>query len=74
MVEELIVSLVKSGALDAAVLFTQDQELASRLSSRLVVLKPPDPEEQTFGGILFERMPEKPANIPLRPAADSLLS
>lgn len=52
---ELIATLVRRGALDCAVIFTQDVEFAIAVGTRFFFLKDPDPETGALGGIREER-------------------
>ncbi|MES2569505.1 MAG: ATP-binding cassette domain-containing protein [Verrucomicrobiota bacterium] len=72
MIEDLMVTLVGCGALDAAVFFTQDLEFASRVSTRFIFLRAPERRRQILGGIECERTRETLFDEPLLPGLATL--
>ena len=54
-VEDLLVVLVARGALDGAILCTQDLEFAIRVGNRFLFLADPDPASGAIGGVREER-------------------
>jgi len=54
-VEDLLTVLVGCGALDGAILCTQDLEFALRVGTRFLFLKDPDPATGAIGGVREER-------------------
>lgn len=66
-VEELLSGLVRRGALDCAVLFSQDVEFAIHVGTRFLFLRDPDPKTGELGGIREERTIETLLAEPLPP-------
>lgn len=73
-IEELISGLVARGALDAAVICTQDIEFALRVGTRFLFLKDPDPDGGHLGGVREERTAETVFDYPQPPEISAFLS
>ena len=73
-VEDLLVVLVGHGALDGAILCTQDIEFALRVGSRFLFLKDPDPLTGAIGGVREERTPATLFDHPQPPEISAFLS
>ena len=73
-VEDLLVMLVGRGALDGAILCTQDLEFALRVGNRFLFLKDPDPAAETIGGVREERTAASLFDHPHPPEISAFLS
>jgi ABC-type lipoprotein export system ATPase subunit len=73
-VTELIATLVHNGALDAAILCTQDLDFALRIGTRFLFLKDPGIPTGTLGGIREERSAANILDDPTPPEISGFLS
>ena len=73
-VEDLLTVLVGRGALDGAILCTQDLEFALRVGTRFLFLSDPDPATEAIGGVREERTAATLFNHPHPPEISAFLS
>lgn len=73
-VEDLLSVLVGCGALDGAILCTQDLEFALRVGTRFLFLRDPDPATGALGGVREERTLATLFDQPYLPEISAFLS